>query len=216
MNLPDFCYLTGACLGDGCLYYGKGSYQFSITSEDVDFCETCQDKCKSVFGKSGNIRTINKNGKYSYSQLVVCSKDIVSFLLDLTDNRCRIPIDELNLNNKSNLAQFLLGVMDSDGWVCKVMPADGHPRYRVGFKNVQLWTAQIKEMLSSMGVKTGVMQKRENYRYGQKNKDSYTFSINTRDYSSILDFKVLRKQKILDEYREKYGISANSHEKFIT
>lgn len=205
-NLPDFCYLTGACLGDGCLYYGKNTYQFSITSEDIDFCETCQDRCDSVFGKRGRIKTINKGDQYSYSQLVVCSKDIVSYLLELTDNRHKIPVDELGLNDEKNLIQFLLGVMDSDGWVCKVMPADGYPRYRVGFKNIKLWTSQIKDMLSSVGVKTGAMQKRKNYRYGKQNQDSYSFSINTKDYASVLDFMVLRKQNILNEYRKKYKI----------
>ena len=83
----DFSYLIGSLLGDGCLYVGKNTYQFSITSEDYDFCEKCQTIVKKLFNKTGRIKSVKKGDRISYYQLVVCSKDIVYFLKEVTNSK---------------------------------------------------------------------------------------------------------------------------------
>ena len=194
----DLSYLTGSLLGDGCLYVGKNSYQFSITSEDYDFCEMCFNLVKDIFGKKGRIKTIKKDGKISYYQLVVCSKKIVNFFLEETLSKKRIP--SYVYTNDNTIKSFMQGLMDSDGWICKVNASDGYIRYRVGFKNISEWTMPFKVMFSNLGVKTGKLREITNDRYGKPSKNSYTFSINTLDYCNKIGFRILRKQKIQKEY----------------
>ncbi len=194
----DFSYLIGSLLGDGCLYIGKNAYQFSITSEDYDFCEKCQIIVNDLFNKKGRIKTVKKNNKISYYQLVVCSKDIVYFLKDLTNNKEEIPF--FVYKNKKFIKSFIQGLMDSDGWISKVNASDGYIRYRVGFKNISEWTREFKEMFDSLNVKTGKMRKVSNIR---SNKKAFTFTINTSDYCREIGFRIDRKKNISSEYLNK-------------
>ena len=187
----DFSYLIGSLLGDGCLYVGKNTYQFSITSEDYDFCEKCYNIVDKLFNKKGRIKTVKKNGKISYYQLVVCSKDIVYFLQDITNYKKEIPSFVYKNNNFKKA--FVQGLMDSDGWITKVNASDGYIRYRVGFKNISVWTEEFKNMFDDLDVKTGKMRKVSNIRSFKK---AFTFTINTFDYCDKIDFKINRKNRI--------------------
>ena len=184
----SLAYLLGVTLGDGCLYYGKNVYQFSVVSEDLDLCEKCQSICLSLFNKSGTIKPIYKNNHLSYYKLVVCSKKIVDYLHDLTKGKTILPeIDDLDL---------IRGLMDTDGWISEVHAKDGYIRYRVGFKNIAHWTPYFHALLQKNGVKVGKLSYRAVYRYKKRNQDVYVFSINTKDYCNKVGFGIHRKQEI--------------------
>lgn len=191
----DFAYLIGSLLGDGCLYVGKNSYQFSITAADYDFCQKCQDISNNIFGKKGNIKTVKRDNKISYYQLVICSKKIVYFLKEMTKDKTIIP--DFIYKNDNFKKSFVQGIMDSDGWISKVNASDGYIRYRVGFKNISHWTTEFKDILTSLNVKTGKMTKVSNNRSFKK---AYCFTINTFDYCSKVNFRINRKKKISKEY----------------
>ncbi len=192
---PNFSYLLGSLFGDGCLYIGKNCYQFSITSEDYDFCEKCYNIVNELFGKKGRIKTVRKNNRISYYQLVVCSKDIVYFLKDLTESKTKIPT--FIYKNKENKKSFIQGLMDSDGWISKVNASDGYIRFRVGFKNISEWSNEFKDMFIGLGVRTGKMRKVSNNR---SIREAYSFTINTFDYCSEIGFRIDRKKRISSEY----------------
>jgi len=191
----DFSYLIGSLLGDGCLYVGRNTYQFSITSEDYDFCEKCQIIVGNLFGKEGRIKTVRKDNKISYYQLVVCSKDIVYFLKEITHDKKEIPL--FIYRNKNFKRSFIQGLMDSDGWISKVNASDGYIRYRVGFKNISIWTNEFKDMFNTLNVRTGKMRKVSNIRSSKK---AFSFTINTFDYCDKIGFRIDRKIKISQEY----------------
>lgn len=191
----DFSYLVGSLLGDGCLYIGNNSYQFSITSEDYDYCEKCQVITNDLFGKTGRIKTIMKGDKVSYYQLVICSKEIVLFLKYLTKNKTNIPAFVYKDNDFKK--SFIQGLMDSDGWISKVNASDGYIRYRVGFKNISKWTNGFKKMLEDLDVRTGEMRMVSNIRSSKK---AFCFTINTFDYCDKINFRIDRKKKISKEY----------------
>jgi intein/homing endonuclease len=193
----DFAYLIGSLLGDGCLYVGKNSYQFSITSEDYDFCEKCQIIVNNLFDKQGRIKTVKKNNSISYYQLIICSKQIVYFLKEITENKKKIPT--FVYKNKEYKKAFCQGLMDSDGWISRVNASDGYIRYRVGFKNISCWTSEFKDILNSLGVRTGKMRKQSNIR---SLKPAFTFTINTFDYCEKIGFRIDRKNKLKSEYKD--------------
>lgn len=182
-------------MGDGCLYVGNNSYQLSITSEDYDFCEKCQNIVLDVFSKKGNIKTVKKDNKISYYQLVVCSKEIVYFLKDLTKNKTIIP--QFIYRNKVFQKSFVQGIMDSDGWISKVSASDGYIRYRVGFKNTALWINDFKIILNSLDVKTGKLQKIANSR---SKRQTFCFTINTFDFCNNVGFRIERKKLLAEKY----------------
>ncbi len=191
----DFAYLIGSLLGDGCLYVGKDTYQFSITSEDFDFCEKCQIIMSDLFKKGGKIKAIEKEGKISYYQLVICSKKIVFFLKDLTESKTKIP--SFIYKNNSFRKSFTQGIMDSDGWISEVNASDGFKRYRVGFKNISIWADAFKNILDELKVRTGEMRKVSNSRSSKK---AFTFTINTLDYCKKVGFRINRKKKKQEEF----------------
>jgi len=201
VNTLDLAYLTGAFLGDGCIYTNLKyhTYQFSITSSDRDLCEICQNIFKDYFNKSGRIKDIYRDGKYSYSQLVVCSKHIVEFFDKLTNGRKIIPFDILS--NLEHVKELIKGLMDTDGWISKVSHAkDGYIRYRVGMSNTAKWVYDLQKMLKDHGVQTGNVRILQNYRNGIKNKDSFGIMINTEDYCNKIGFRIKRKQDLAQEY----------------
>ena len=193
----DFAYLIGSLLGDGCLYVGKNSYQFSITSEDYDFCEKCYNIVNNLFNKKGRIKAVEKNGQISYYQLVICSKQIVYFLKEITEDKKKIP--KFINKNKDFKKSFCQGLMDSDGWISKVNASDGYIRYRVGFKNISYWTNEFKDILKSLGVRTGKMRKQSNIR---SLKSAFTFTINTFDYCEKIGFRIDRKKSLQTRYKD--------------
>ena len=192
----DLSYLIGAFLGDGCCYIGKNSYQFSITGNDRDICETCSNICKDIFGKGGRVKDILKDDKYSYSQLVVCSKRIVELFSKYTEGKSRIPDLALSELNRKH---FIQGIMDTDGWISRINPKDGYVRYRVAFKNTAGWVDQIKKAMKSLGVKTGTIRTIKNYRNFKHNKDAFEFSINSQDYCRKIGFRCKRKDQLAKE-----------------
>lgn len=204
----DFAYLIGSLFGDGCLYVGKDTYQFSITSEDYDFCEKCYNIVNKLFDKKGRIKTVKKGERISYYQLVVCSKQIVFFLKELTKSKTEIPSFVYKNNNFKKA--FSQGIMDSDGWISKVNASDGYIRYRVGFKNISHWTKDFKNMLDELKVKTGGMKMVSNDRSSKK---AYTFTINTFDYCSKIGFRIDRKNKIVESFMDFYKNDGNKNNK---
>lgn len=195
MGEVDFCYLIGALLGDGCLYVGKNNYQFSITSEDYDFCQNCQNIVKKNFGKKGNIKTVRKHNKISYFQLVVCSKNIVYYLKELTNNKEIIP--SFIYESPDLIKGFVQGLMDSDGWISRINASDGYIRYRIGFKNISEWTKDFKEMFGIFNVRTGKLRFCSDPR---SNISAQVFSINSFDYCSKIGFRIKRKYKLQEDF----------------
>ena len=194
INNLDLCYLLGAFLGDGCAYIGKSAYQFSITSEDEDFCIKCQNICQKLINKSGKIRVVFKENRVSYYQLVICSKELVLFLIEQTKNKSMIPM--IVYDNTENKRCFLRGIMDADGWISRVQPDDGYTRYRVGFKNIFNFTSDIFGLFRDCNIRTGILRAVDNDRGSKDIPFAYTFSINTHDYCEKLGFGIKRKTRV--------------------
>ena len=128
---------------------------------------------------------------------MICSKELVNYVLDLTKNKTKIP--DIIYKNRNNKKYFIIGLMDSDGWITKVNAKDGYIRYRVGFKNKFDFTNKIRRLFLHFNVKVGKLREVENYRK-KKKTFAYTFSINTFDYCKNIGFGIKRKQKLAKDY----------------
>ena len=199
----ELSYLIGSFLGDGCVYSNGNSYQFSITSEDRDICERCQQICEDIFGITGHIKDINRNGRYSYSQLVICSRPLVSLFREICPDRGIIP--DLCFLSQENRLSFCQGIMDTDGWISKVKASDGYLRFRVAFKNTANWVPLVKSIMNDLGVSTGNVRRIESNRNGRSCKPAFEISINSQQYCKLIGFRCCKKNNLAKECLIHYG-----------
>ncbi len=207
MNTVEFYYLLGAYWGDGHIYYNKSSrgssHQFSIVSEDEDFCQLCSQVCLEYAGKSGAVKFINN----SYYKLVVCSKDLCNSILahtcsvsdyyvaDRYQKKSRLPV----LPDLGCQKSFIRGLMDSDGWISKRKNGK-YIKYEVGFKNSSLMSPAIYELMTKSGLNCGKLTYREgvvshrNGKHYNKSKAQWCWTITPRNYITTIGFSIERKK----------------------
>lgn len=203
MNSPDvytdldICYLLGAYLGDGHCYYVRSSYQFTLTTEDRDFCEECSKICLEEFGNGGTISQVQNHFK-----LVVCSKELCDFILSAMcsnsdfysasakEKKSILP-PFATINSKMH---FLSGLMDSDGWIREA--ANGkYLKYEIGFKNTSQLSPSIYEMMQSIGMKCGKIVNKL-----VDGTPTWLWTITPSDFVKHCRFRIQRKNKLLNDY----------------
>ena len=200
----NFAYLVGAYLGDGHVYYSKqkrgSSHQFSIVSEDRDFCRICSDIVKEKFSKGGTITKID-----NYYKLVVCSKALCTDILALTcgnDDYYMATAEEKkeilpDWEDIDCFKEFIKGLMDSDGWIREAVNGR-YLKYEIGFKNTAPWTEQIYEIMQDrLKLSCGKLYKTTIDRC----KPSLSWTINPQDYHKNLGFRIKRKSELLEKYK---------------
>lgn len=192
----QLAYLIGAFLGDGSVYYGKNSYQFTITSNDYDLVSNCQIICGNLFNKSGTIKKVfNKKTKlFSYFQLRICSKKICNALMHVTSNRTTIP----SIKSKGDVLYLIAGLVDSDGYI-GIVNTSCYLRYRTTYKATSAFIPALIKLLNEAGVQTGELAV---IPATSTDLEAYSFSINTGDYSRNCFSLIKRKQAVLDAYVE--------------
>ncbi len=213
----DFAYLIGAYLGDGHIQYSKSedrtSHQFIITSEDRDFCSQCSLIAERADGKSGTIKKVQ-----NYYKLVVCSKSLCNIILEHTCNRSDY-YEADHISKKSRLPElphfdvqqaFLIGLMDADGWIRETINGK-YMKYEVGFKNTASWSPDVFKMMKKMEIKCGNLNYIKNGRY----KNTYSWTINPKDYAKILGFRIKRKARLLEKYIENRKQTSTKRDKSV-
>ena len=154
------------------------------------------------------LEKLEKNGILAVKKIEIedVGKARFFFLKELTNHRQDIP-KEIFTEHNFKIA-FIQGIMDADGWITKVNASDGYIRYRVAFNNTSLWTSTVREMIRELGVKTGRLRKLPNYRKGIRNKDSFQFSINAKDYCKKIGFRISRKNQLVQECLNFYHVNS--------
>ena len=215
MNYSEnFYYLLGAYWGDGHVYYSKlkrgSSHQFTIVSEDEDFCQICSQIVYDHVGKYGTIKLIE-----NYYKLVVCSKDLcVSilshtcsvenyYLADKYQKKLRLPIFP-GLEYKKS---FIRGLMDSDGWISRRKNGK-YIKYEIGFKNTSVLSPAIYDLMIKFGLscnkldyREGVISHRKGKQYN-KSKAQWCWTITPRNYITMVGFSIARKQSLCQRFLE--------------
>lgn len=212
MNTLERFYLLGAYWGDGHIYYAKhrsgSSHQFSIVSEDEDFCQICSQIVYDCHEKHGTIKLID-----NYYKLVVCSKDLCNSILAYTcsvvdyysadryQKKSRLPVFPDVEHKKS----FIRGLMDSDGWISKRKNGK-YTKYEVGFKNSSLLTPAIYDLMMESGLSCGKLAFREgvaSYRNGKqynKSRSQWSWTITPLNYIATVGFSIARKKSLGQEF----------------
>lgn len=193
-------YLIGAYLGDG--HCRKDGYAFMLTSMDEDVVNRVSECAKDVVGKPG---TISKSTIANCFNLVVCSKELVSALAQMTSNRERIPRKMMTAPKPISF-EVVSGLMDTDGFIAenKFNNKDGthHWRYNLGIGSTSRWLEDLRSLLCRLDVRVG--NPVDVPMTSKHRKQCRKMFINLHDFcKGGFYFHCDRKQSRLERYRDR-------------
>ncbi len=117
-----------------------------------------------------------------------------------TNKKSEIPKFVIN-SDKKIIAEFIAGLMDTDGYISFGINKYGWKRFSLGFINSGNWMNQFINLLKDVGVKVGKKTLKKKYR-SINEKDCYQVNINLRSFiENGLYFCCKRKQALLEKYQ---------------
>lgn len=193
-------YLFGVYLGDGCCSKFTRHYNFRIISEDGDVIERTMQIVNLLFNKNYHLISIKPNKTYLYSFTVGSNKNLFDMLISETGYKTHLPEFVMN-SDREIKAEFVAGLMDTDGYISSSKNKFGQQRFSLGFVNSGDWLDQFIALLQSLGVKVGKKTPKRKYR-SVNEKDCYQININLRSFIERgLYFNCQRKQRTLEKYK---------------
>lgn len=204
-------YLFGVYLGDGNVT--KHRY-FRMNVKDREFAEAVGECLARVEGCQASIkeyatkRKDRPDTKYAnHFELFATAPDLCQKLESLTCQKGKIP-DYIFTAPRSEKLYFIAGIMDSEGYVGEInrskdptQKTKTNRRFYIGIKSTDLWIPQFKELLESVGVKTGKIGVEENKKLPNR-KPSQRFHINIDSWVAAGCFFIIkRKQERIDLFK---------------
>jgi len=192
-------YLFGVYLGDGCCSKFTKHYVFHLISEDRNLVERIQNIVNQMLQKNYPTKDITRNKTKLY-QFRAWNKYLFDMLISQTENKFKLPEFVINSDLRV-IAEFIAGLMDTDGYISTGINKFGQQRFSLGFINSGKWMDEFISLLRKIGVKVGKKTLKKKYR-SVNEKDCYQININLRSFvESGLYFNCQRKQKLLDKYK---------------
>lgn len=198
----SFAYILGVYIGDGCITKPKQrpnySYTFRLDVIDEDFANKFNEELVKL-GCKTSFRQYERNSKPCYI-VETRNKDLVETLITDTGHKKIIPEYVKNWDTENKL-QFISGIMDSEGFICKrkKIMKNGLPSFQLGIKMDYELLKQIKPIMQSVGIKVG------KYTMTLKkwctNVQTAALSINLKSWvSSNAHFNIKRKEDKVKQY----------------
>lgn len=195
----ELSYILGVLFGDGNLINNSlnRTYQFRLTSIDLDFIDEINRCIKLLTGKNGRIYQDSKRGsigKKDKKLLVVCSKELVEYLEQITLGVKVIP--NFILEDRGDyIKEFTAGLFDSDGWISK--SKKGY--YQLGIAKTKTYLDDLMLVLVRIGIRWSRKVKSPS---GISKKDLISYNVKITDFiKKGFYFKIIRKQKRLNDYK---------------
>ena len=209
---PELGYVLGTYFGDGTVVAAKSSLKFILTVIDRDFAEYTRECCcrllKAELPPVTPLFYNVKSDKRPIFRTAVCSGDLASWLVNITNCKGYIPDCIPRDPGNPILLNFLAGFMDSDGFICYRIKKGELPakstNWQVGFGGVYPWVHEITALLKAEGCDVRgpwIIQR------SQKNKVYFDYRITPKTFAlSRVYFRLKRKQDRLVLLREKVSI----------
>lgn len=204
-------YLFGAQVGDGCCFTKQHS--FTIVSGDRDVIERVKVIVNQILQKNYPLAYIRPNNVKLY-HFRTYNKKLFKMLMSETENKKCLPKFVVD-SDKRIIAEFIAGLMDTDGYISAGTNKFGQQRFSLGFVNSGEWIDEFIALLQKLGIKVGKKTLKKKYR-GVSEKDCYQININLRSFvENNLYFCCGRKQNILEKYKSRvryqsYGESSET------
>lgn len=214
---PDLSYLFGLIVGDGCVSYKNKSrkYRIAFVNNDDELLENFKKHLCNYFGIDiNNISEYERGNGIVY--LEYFNKKLCEFLLKCgftktTSLDKRMP-DVVKRSSKANFMGFLQGIFDTDGCCYVQNHSHGYPHCEVFLSTSSLQLArEVHSVLLNVGIISNMCVSNKAGKRclnGRKKKSicaaGYKIRItgysNLKKFSDIVDFRLIRKKNILDNY----------------
>lgn len=191
---PEFGYLLGIYLADGCLERDHESGKFcsfmirNTTIQIINMVEKC---IVSIDGKPRRRTPVNApNTKTSYA-ICFYSVDFSNWVNNVFHYKKIIPKFMFNASQESKIA-FIAGIIDGDGTISKT----GY----IIVKNTKLWIRQFPEFLNSAKIRTTGLKKTN---CNTTKKPYYSVSINRKDFVPCYIVHPIKRHRIDNPEKQK-------------
>ena len=195
----SYAYLLGVYLGDGCVTTHQGRLVFRLNTIDEDFALATKAALEIVSTRKVGLckHSVEKSNNANYA--IRCGdEDLCKRLRKETGNKSFLPSWYLNDWSDEMRKAFIVGLMDSEGFVAEGKYKTGRSHY-MGFKSCDVWVPHFIEMLQSEGLKIGKVQTERPYKPGYK--PATRFSISMQSWvDSGMRFNIKRKQDRVDRW----------------
>lgn len=198
----DFIYLLGVFFGDGSITKRtENSYQFAFETIDTDFIEKVLRCVTKLTGKTPTLctrqRGANRNPTYYFSTCDKLYKEIYT----LTHGKQIIP-DFIMSGTKETKQVFLMGCLDSDGWVARHHHKNGLKQFSIGYCKGASYINEIYKLLCDVGLQVGLPKAKQ----CKSGSLYWTIRINMQSWvRSGMQFSIARKNKRVEEYKLKWS-----------
>ena len=194
----SYAYLLGVYLGDGCVSVDeRGYHMFRVNTIDEDFALAIKAAIANVSQKNVTIhkQIVKKSSKPNYA-LTCCDQELCkNLLIDTGGDKSLWPMFTLLESEK----EFIVGLMDSEGFVAKNTKNHTGRAYYMGFKSCDAWVPEFVKLVQSVGLKIGKVSKCPPYR--EHYKVPTRFHIKMQSWvDSGMRFNIKRKQDRVDRW----------------
>ena len=195
----SFAYLLGVYLGDGCVSKAGNKLVFRVNTIDRDFAEAIKTALGDLTDRPVPIcqYAVPKSSKPNINLQCRCQELCEAFLRD-TERKAAIPAYVWRWDRANRLA-FIVGLMDSEGWVAANTVNPTNRRFFMGYKSCDPWVPEFVRLLASVGIMTGKVRTEKPRQEGYKTPMVFTVKMQSW-IDSGARFNIARKQNRIDEW----------------
>lgn len=198
----DFIYLLGVYFGDGSITKrGHHSYQFAFETIDSDFMDKVLSCIKSLIGKTPTVSSRQRGVNRQPTLYFSTSNELFEYMYTITNNKKYIP--DFILNGDIDTKKiFLIGCLDSDGWVSRHHHKNGLKQFSMGYCKGSNYINDIYKLLNDVGLQVGLPKAKQ----AKSGNLYYTISINMQSWIKVgMVFNIARKNARIEEYKKKWS-----------
>lgn len=205
----SYAYLLGVYLGDGCITKQYGKWSFKVNTIDEDFAIAIQSAIDCLGFKSTIYKhSVKKSHKpnyllWCYSQ-ALCN-DLLNDCGGESNPKSRFPFFTV----RDNEGAFIVGLMDSEGFVAEKTENKTGRAYYMGYKSCDPWVPRLLELMKDFGLRFGKVQTERPLKPGYKAPTRVTIKMQSW-VDSGLRFNIKRKQERVDRWASTVPYSERS------
>lgn len=204
---PDFGYLYGIYLGDGCVYGSPRCFQ--LRGIDKDIIEHTKNLANHHFGTNLTVYQLGDSNLWGTNST---KKSLTTFFEDTCEKDPKIFPKWFHEQHPAFKVELLAGLLDTDGYtnLKNPNPEKGQKtQIQIGFCSTSEWISDVKKLAESLGIRVGKIHLKSNGQINGHKGKLPVFGINLKVSDFIQSqcfFRCRRKQARVICYAEKYDL----------
>ena len=156
---------------------------------------------KSLIGKTPTVGSRQRGANRQPTLYFSTSNELFEYMYTITNNKKYIP--DFILNGDIDTKKiFLIGCLDSYGWVSRHHHKNGLKQFSMGYCKGANYINDIYKLLNDVGLQVGLPKAKQ----GKAGNLYYTISINMQSWIKVgMVFNIARKNARVEEYKKKWS-----------